>query len=152
MAVIEQLALIHGDLMIGTDGSYLMVTGAQRIQQDLTLALSDLYGTDRFHPSWGSILPQYLGNINSASMQTLVKAEVNRVLQNYLTITQSGIIQQSMMNVTNNNDPTQSYSTADVVRSVDSITVSATLDTIYVSVQLTTLAGQTITVGQKIGS
>lgn len=138
--------------MIGTDGSYLMVTGAQRIQQDLTLALSDVYGSDRFHPSWGSILPSYLGGINNATMQTLVKAEVNRVIQNYLIITQSGIIQQSMVNVTNNNNPSQSYSTADVVRSVDSITVSATTDTIYVSVSLTTLAGQSITVGQKIGS
>jgi phage baseplate assembly protein W len=147
-----QLGLVHGDLMIGTDGSYLTVTGAQRIQQDLTLALSDIYGTDRFHPSWGSILPNYLGNINNASMQTLVKAEVNRVIQNYLIITQSGVIQQSMVNVTNNNNPGQSYSTADVVRSVNSITVSATMDTIYVSVSLTTLAGQSITVGQKIGS
>lgn len=138
--------------MIGTDGSYLMVTGAQRIQQDLTLALSDIYGTDRFHPSWGSILPEYLGNINNATMLTLVKAEVNRVLQNYLTITQSGVIQQSMMNVANNNNPGASYTTSDVVRSVDSINVSATLDTIYVSVSLTTLAGQSITIGQKVGS
>ena len=148
----EQLGLIHGDLMIGTDGSYLMVTGAQRIQQDLTLALSDVYGTDRFHPSWGSILPEYLGNINNSTMLALVKAEVNRVIQNYLVITQSGVIQQSMMNVTNNNNPGASYSTADVVRSVDSINVSATLDTIYVSVQLTTLAGTSITIGQKVGS
>lgn len=148
----EQLALVHGDLMIGTDGSFLMVTGAQRIQQDLTLALSDVYGTDRFHPSWGSILPNYLGNINNATMQTLVKAEVNRVLQNYLVITQSGVIQQSMMNVTNNNNPGASYSTADIVRSIDSINVTATLDTIYVSVQLTTLAGTSITIGQKVGS
>ena len=148
----QQLALVHGDLMIGTDGSYLMVTGAQRIQQDLTLALSDIYGTDRFHPSWGSILPEYLGNINNATMLTLVKAEVNRVLQNYLTITQSGVIQQSMMNVANNNNPGASYTTSDVVRSVDSINVSATLDTIYVSVSLTTLAGQSITIGQKVGS
>lgn len=151
MAIL-QLALVHGDLMIGTDGGYLMVTGAQRIQQDLTLALSDIYGTDRFHPSWGSILPEYLGNINNATMLTLVKAEVNRVLQNYLTITQSGVIQQSMMNVANNNNPGASYTTSDVVRSVDSINVSATLDTIYVSVSLTTLAGQSITIGQKVGS
>jgi phage baseplate assembly protein W len=147
-----QLGLVHGDLMIGTDGSYLVVTGAQRIQQDLTLALSDVYGTDRFHPSWGSILPEYLGNINNSTMQALVKAEVNRVLQNYLTITQSGVIQQSMTNVTNNNNPGASYTTADVVRSVDAINVSMTLDTIYVSVQLTTLAGQSITIGQKVGS
>lgn len=152
MAAIEEFALVHGDLMIGTDGSYLMVTGAQRIQQDLTLALSDIYGTDRFHPSWGSILPEYLGNINNGTMITLIKAEVNRVLQNYLTITQSGVIQQSMMNVTNNNNPGASYSTSDVVRSVDSINVSATLDTIYVSVSLTTLAGQSITIGQKVGA
>jgi phage baseplate assembly protein W len=147
-----QFALVSGDFMIGTNGSYTTYTGAQRIQQDLTLALSDVYGTDRFHPSWGSILPSYLGTINSPTMQTLVKAEVNRVLQNYLIITQSGIIQSSMMNVTNDNDPSQSYSTADVVRSVNSINVSSNMDTIYVSVSLTTLAGQSITVGQKIGS
>lgn len=145
----EQLGLVHGDLMIGTDGSYLMVTGADRIRQDLTIALNDVFGTDRFHPSWGSIITSYLGTVNDPQVQTLVKAEVNRVLQNYLSITQSGVVQQSMVDL---RSPQGSYSTDDVVRSVESIRVSATMDTIYITATLKTLAGRSITLGRKVSA
>ena len=78
----KTLALQHGDLVIDGAGSYAMVSGAARIRQDLTLALLEEYGTDRFHPKFGSIIKEYLGNAISSDLQQLVKAEVNRVVQN----------------------------------------------------------------------
>lgn len=139
-----QLSLVGGDLMIGTDGGYLTLTGADRIRQDLALALNDYFGSDRFHPGWGSIVTDYLGSVNDAQAQALVKAEVNRVLQNYLIIQQQGVVQQSMTGVTG------SYSTADVVRSVDDITVQALMDAIFITVRLSTTAGQTITLNRVV--
>lgn len=146
MEVIQTLALVHGDLVIGSDGNYLLYTGADRIRQDLTLALTEEYGTDRFHPGFGSIVQEYLGRPITPDLQLLVQAEVNRVIQNYLIIQQNEVIRGTLYDVAG------TYNTADVVRSVDSITVRAVMDTIYIAVALTTLARQTITISKQVST
>jgi hypothetical protein len=88
----EDARLVNGDLAIGTNGAYLLYSGASRIKQDLTLALTEEYGTDRFHPTYGSIVQGYLGQVLSAELMQLVRAEVNRVLQNYLIIQQNEVL------------------------------------------------------------
>lgn len=140
----QQIALISGDIAIGTDGGMLMYSGAARIKQDLTLALSEEYGTDRFHPTWGSVLPQYLGQLLTAEMQQLVRAEVNRVLQNYIIIQQNDVVRDTTVDVRGR------YDTSDVVQSVGGISVVQVLDAIYLSATLTTLARQTVTISQQV--
>jgi hypothetical protein len=104
----KTLALVNGDLAIGTNGAYLLYSGASRIKQDLTLALTEEYGTDRFHPTYGSIVQGYLGQVLSAELMQLVRAEVNRVLQNYLIIQQNEVLRDSLVDVANR------YDTSDV--------------------------------------
>lgn len=140
----QQIQLVHGDLAVGTDGGMLMCSGANRIRQDLTLALSEEYGTDRFHPTWGSVLPGYLGQLLTAEMRQLVRAEVNRVLQNYIVIQQNDVIRDTTYDVRGR------YDTSDVVQSVGDITVTQVLDAIYLSATLTTLARQTLTISQQV--
>lgn len=142
----RQIALINGDIAIGTDGSMLMYSGAPRIKQDLTLALSEEYGTDRFHPTWGSVLSQYLGQLLSPEMQQLVRAEVNRVLQNYLIIQQNDVIRDTTVDIQGR------YNTSDVVQAVGKVTVTQVLDAIYLSATLTTLARQTVTISQQVSA
>lgn len=142
----RQIALVNGDIAIGTDGGMLMYSGAARIKQDLTLALSEEYGTDRFHPTWGSVLPQYLGQLLTAEMQQLVRAEVNRVLQNYIIIQQNDVIRDTTVDVQGR------YDTSDVVQSVGAITVTQVLDAIYLSATLTTLARQVVTISQQVSA
>lgn len=138
------IALAHGDLVIAGDGGYMLYNGAARIRQDLTLALTEEYGTDRFHPAWGSIVTSYLGNVITPQMQQLVQAEVNRVLQNYLILQQNEVLRGTYVDVQGR------YDTSDVVRSVDNITVRAVLDAIYITATLTTLARETVTVARQV--
>lgn len=142
----RQIALINGDIAIGTDGGMLMHSGAARIKQDLTLALAEEYGTDRFHPTWGSVLPQYLGQLLTAEMQQLVRAEVNRVIQNYIVIQQNDVVRDTTVDVRGR------YDTSDVVQSVGAISVVQVLDAVYLSATLTTLARQTVSVSQQVSA
>jgi phage baseplate assembly protein W len=141
---IKTLALVNGDLAIGTNGAYLLYSGVNRIKQDLTLALTEEYGTDRFHPTYGSIVQSYLGQVLSAELMQLVRAEVNRVLQNYLIIQQNEVLRDSLVDVANR------YDTSDVVQSVDNVAARAVLDTIYLSATLTTLSRETVTISRQV--
>lgn len=144
MVKIKTLALVNGDLAIGTNGAYLLYSGVSRIKQDLTLALTEEYGTDRFHPTYGSIVQSYLGQVLSAELMQLVRAEVNRVLQNYLVIQQNEVLRDSVIDVTNR------FDTSDVVQSVDNVAARAVLDTIYLSATLTTLSRETVTISRQV--
>jgi phage baseplate assembly protein W len=140
----KTIALINGDLAIGSDGGYLLYSGVARIRQDLTLALTEEYGTDRFHPTYGSIVTSYLGKVISADIQQLVRAEVNRVLQNYLIIQQNAVIRDTVVDVQGR------FDTSDVVQSVDSITARALLDTIYIQATLTTLSRESVSITRQV--
>lgn len=140
----KTLALINGDLAIGTNGAYLLYSGVSRIKQDLTLALTEEYGTDRFHPTYGSIVQSYLGQVLSPELMQLVRAEVNRVLQNYLVIQQNEVLRDTVVDVTNR------FDTSDVVQSVDNVAARAVLDTIYLSATLTTLSRETVTISRQV--
>lgn len=140
----KTLALVNGDLAIGTNGAYLLYSGVARIKQDLTLALTEEYGTDRFHPTYGSIVQSYLGQVLSAELMQLVRAEVNRVLQNYLVIQQNEVLRDTLVDVANR------FDTSDVVQSVDNVAARAVLDTIYLSATLTTLSRETVTISRQV--
>lgn len=140
----KTLALQHGDLVIDGAGSYAMVSGAARIRQDLTLALLEEYGTDRFHPKFGSIIKEYLGNAISSDLQQLVKAEVNRVVQNYIIVQQSQVLRNTQFDVAGQ------FDTSDVVRAMTSINVETTYDAIFVAVALQTLARETVSVNRQV--
>jgi phage baseplate assembly protein W len=142
----QTLALVHGDLVIDGTGNYALYSGVNRIRQDLTLALTEEYGSDHFHPLWGSIVTSYLGNPITANLQQLVKAEVNRVVQNYLTLQQSSVLRNTTYDIQG------VYDTSDVVQSVDNISVSTAFDSIYVSASLTTVDRQTVTINRQVGT
>jgi phage baseplate assembly protein W len=141
----RSLALIQGDLAIDGTGDYLTFSGVDRIRQDLTLALTETFGSDRFHPSWGSILDQYLGQPITPELEQAVKAEVNRVVQNYITLQQQEVLRDSQVDIAGR------FDTSDVVRNVDGIQSRILYDTIYVSATLTTLARETVTISRQVG-
>jgi hypothetical protein len=141
----ETLGLVHGDLDIDGNGDYLLFSGVDRIRQDLTLNLVEVYGSDRFHPLFGSVLQNYVGNPITPILQQQVISEVNRVVQNYLTVQQNAVLQASVYGLT-------TYDTSDVVQSVGNIQASTSYDTIYVSATLTTVDQQTVTVTRQVGS
>lgn len=141
----KTLALSHGDLVLGP-GGFQMISGANKIRQDVALALGEEYGNDPYHPQWGSVLIQYIGQPVTPDTDLLVQSEVNRILQQYMAN------QQAMLNqAATNNQPT-TMTTADVIQSVDAVTASAQYDTIQVVIQLTTMAGQTLMISRTVTS
>lgn len=139
----KTLALKNGDLTLA-QGGYQLFTGVDRIRQDLTLALLEEYGTDRFHPKWGSIIMRYIGNVISPELQLLVRAEVNRVVQNYIAIGQAEIIRDSAVDVKNR------FTTSDVVRRLVDIKTSTYQDRIDVLLALETLARETVSIKKQV--
>ena len=141
----QSLGLIQGDLAISGSGDYFTVTGVSRIKQDLTLALTEELGADRFHPGWGSIVKEYLGQPITPELQQAVKAEVNRVVQNYIVLQQQEVIRDSQYDIAGR------FDTSDVVQNVRDIQVRALYDTIYVSATLVTIARETVTISRQVG-
>jgi phage baseplate assembly protein W len=141
----KTLALFNGDLMLA-QGGYFMSTGVDRIRQDLSLAMLEEYGTDRFHPAYGSVLMRYIGNPLTPQLEMLVRAEVNRVLQNYIAIQQAEVIRDTQYDVKGR------FKTSDVVRSILSISTQANVDRIDVRLALETLARTTVTIRKQIVS
>ncbi len=85
------LRIEHGDLAL--EGTQLAkVEGAQKLQQDLSVAILTPLGFDELHPLFGSILVENLidngivdiiGTQNFRRAATLVNAELRRLCRNY---------------------------------------------------------------------
>lgn len=135
----KTLQLHNGDLVIGSTG-YEMVTGASLVAQDLRCALGEPIGNDRFHPGYGSALSTFIGQPLDESTRFTVEQEVNRVVGNYSAIQQDKIQRDALTAARSR------FSTADVVSSVTDVKVEAVYDSVKVSVEITTMAGQNLTV------
>lgn len=139
----KTFALVQGDLS-PAPGGYLLYEGAQKIHQDLALALKEQYGGDAIHPRWGSILQNLVGGPLTPDMKQSVLTEVNRVLSNYITVQNARIIQDS------NSNSVSSLTTDDIVGSVLSTTAQQIYDSLVVSVTLQTLSRQQININQVV--
>lgn len=139
----KTLALQNGDLVVGPQG-HKTITGSPKIRQDLALALGELYGNDRFHPTWGSMLPGYVGRPITADTELIVRSECNRVVQVYIDVQRSEIVNDSLAGQRSR------YTTADVVARLDSIQTSIAFDSIRVKLLLTTQSQENISVSRTV--
>jgi phage baseplate assembly protein W len=137
------LALRNGDLFL-TTGGYQLYSGVDRIRQDLQLALREEYGSDRFHPKWGSIIMRYIGQIQSPHLEALVRAEINRVLQNYIAVQNAEVLRDSQVDVKNR------FTTSDVVRRVTGLVTNMHLDRIDVALALETLSREVVKIKKQV--
>lgn len=143
MGPIRTLALFSGDLM-PAQGGYFMFSGVDRIRQDLTLALLEEYGTDRFHPRWGSVIRQYIGNVITPQLTAMVRAEVNRIVQNYILIQQAEVLRDTQVDIRGR------FTTSDVVRSVLSLSATPHMDRIDIQLALETLSRTSVTIRKQV--
>ncbi len=139
----ETLALSGGDLVVGPGGLQTL-SGAAKIRQDLALALAEEYGADPYHSGWGSVLPQYLGEPVDDDIPMLVQAEVNRVLQQYMTG------QQQQLATASANRQQHTIMTSEIIQTVNSVDVSVLYDTVKVVISLTTMAGQNLKISRTV--
>jgi hypothetical protein len=140
---VKTLQLKNGDLVVGSAG-HQVVEGTSKIRQDLAMALGEPYGDDRFHTGWGSMLPNYIGDGATDEVKALVVSETARVLQAYVDSQATDILRDSLA------ASRSRYATADVVRQVNGVDATLTLDTIQLKVSLTTQAGQNVVLTRTV--
>lgn len=139
----QTLAIVDGDLVVSA-GSYLMLSGTEKIRQDLQFALTEEYGSDIYHPLWGSIVERYLGQPLSAALEQQVSSEVQRVLNNYIAVQADNVNKAIALDIKG------LYDTSDIVRSVESMSVHVNYDRITISVVLQTMSRKTITIQRQV--
>jgi len=134
---VKTLQIKNGDLVIGS-GGYATVTGSAKLRQDLSVAVREPYGCDRFHPRWGSMLSGFVGGVLDKYAASAVSGEVNRIIGNYVAV------QHDQMTVAASQGMKVRYSTGEVVSAVTKIDTRQSFDRLYVRASLTTMSGEQI--------
>ena len=127
------LALANGDL-VQQGSSLAIVSGIDKLEQDMSLWLTERLGVDRFHPRYGSVLPNFIGGVIDLTTQSRVQGDVDRVLGNY----------QAIQNLALQNNP-QIFSFEELLNALTAVDVGITYDTVSVAVSVTTGSGATAT-------
>lgn len=141
---IKTLAIQGGDLVVSGRSGHKTITGTGKIRQDLALALGEPYGDDRFHPQWGTVLPNYVGTPITAETEMLVRSEVARGVQAYIAVQQNEVINDSLQSRRTR------YSTADVVAEITNIDSQVSWDTVRVKITLRTASGSSVSISRSI--
>lgn len=147
MEAIKDLQLAGGDLLASGRG-FATVTGADYVRQRVATALSEPYGSDPYHPDWGSALSGYLGIPQDTGTDALITSEVSRVLA-ALIAAQQLMITSSAMSGTRS-----ILAAADTIASVDSVSAGAGArpDAVTVVVSLTTQGAQQVQVARTVSA
>ncbi len=122
------LAVRNGDL-VRLGSNFALVWGIDKLKQDLQLWIGERFGGDRFHPTMGSTLQDYIGSVISGRTDAAIQDEVMRVMENYHRVQTYGF----------KNNP-RLYSLTELMASIDDINVSITYDTVSVAVSIRTVA------------
>lgn len=118
------LAISDGDL-VQRGSTLAIVSGIDKLKQDLQLWVLERFGGDRFHPDMGSILQDMIGGRITASTVTRISNELWRVLDNYQRVQFKALKE----------DP-QRFSMAEILYSIDDISVQVSADTITAVVKV----------------
>ena len=129
--------IADGDLVLS--GSQLaIVSGQAKLSQDVQLWIKEIFGQDRFHPTFGSTLEGFVGQIINGETAFYVENEIRRVLQNYQAVQLRGLALNPEI-----------YSDDELLDTINSIVVTISYDQVAVAVSLTTVSGTTLS--QTIG-
>lgn len=126
--------LRDGDLSL-TSGTYELVSGGTKLYQDMSYAMREPLGCDRFHPGWGSTLPNFIGQVSNPGTAILVQNEARRVLRNYSSI------QQDRIRTDASARRRSRYGTGEVIKEITSVQARVNYDTVDVRCVLSTLSG-----------
>ena len=130
-------AIEGGDFVLG-EGGFALVTGHEKVKQDLGIAMREPFGCDRFHPRWGSVLVNYVGEPAGEQVSFLVKAEVGRIIRNYIAV-QGYLVEEDVKEQRRSR-----LNTNEVVVGVDGIDVRQEQDRYHVRVRLSLFSGEEV--------
>lgn len=139
----KTFALADGDLVVGPRG-YAIITGAQKLRQDLGVAIREPVGGDRFHPGWGSALADLVGSQVDAASAMKVRVEVARVLSNYVAAQQAVRRRDAAVGRTSR------FSAGEIIRKIADISIVQTLDTLRVRVVVDTVSDNSVVLNTQV--
>lgn len=142
----QTLRLLRGDLVL-TGSEFQMVAGEDKIQQDLRGGLIEPLGNDRFHPGWGSVLNRFIGiGVVNPLNVSRVAQEITRVIQNYVAVQRDNLQRDAM------SGKQSRYTTADVIRNVEGVSMSTREDKVYGTIKLSTYGAYNINFTMPVAS
>jgi hypothetical protein len=139
----QGLALVNGDIVVGQSG-YQLVSGTAKVAQDLTVATQEPYGSDPYHPGWGSYLNSYVGQ-DPTTVQALAQTEVTRLVSNYMQV------QQYIQTTALSNGQSSPFTNDDYVTGLTNLSTAQNLTSIQVSATVQTASGATVGVSTTVG-
>ena len=137
------LLIENGDLVIG-QGGFVLTEGPTKVRQDLSHAAAEELGLDRFHPRWGSLLSRYVGMPEGDEVRALVKSEMNRIVQNYISVQNFNLREDQRLGRPNR------YNASELVSEVASIDVRQEYDRFFVRVTVTTFGGESVVLAGSV--
>lgn len=141
----QTMLVRNGDLVL-SGGELTQCSGTTKVQQDLSIALREALGVDKYHPQWGSLLGSYIGTSSDGTITMMIESEVRRVIANYQTI------QTDKLNSDRANGFSPRYGLDEVVSGVTSVTIRQNLDEFDVAIGLRVVSGQTVTLITTAGA
>lgn len=147
MSPIKDLQLVGGDLLAVGRG-FATVTGADYVRQRVATALAEPYGSDPYHPQWGSALHGYLGGPQDEGTPPMIASEVSRVLAQLIAA------QQLMITASALAGTRSPLAASDVIARVDSVNTASGSrpDAVAVAIALTTQGGQQLQVLRTVSA
>ena len=139
--------LAGGDIAVRGDGNVSVVTGAERIKQELACWLLEPLGTDVLYPGFGSTLRDIIGSPMLEEYMSRVRSEVARVVGNYIEY-QKNQINESIM--ASEVDFLTNWQEDDVITDVGGIRMSMMADELHVRVELRLAGGENVVVEYSI--
>ena len=139
------LSIVNGDFDL-SGGTFQTITGATKISQDLGIASLTSYGSNKFHPKYGSVLQSYIGSPINRTTQSLIQSEITRLINNYQNI------QIRKMNAYILQGLQSPYGQNDLIKSVQGINVTQNSDSFNINVILITMSGQAVPIASTISA
>jgi phage baseplate assembly protein W len=135
---VRNLAVKNGDIVLGSNQQAVVVTGQDKLSQDLRLWLLEPIGTGFMTPSFGSVLMSLVGQADPDDQADDVRAEVERVLGNYQQNQVESIRQAAAEGRLN------LYSRREVLNAINGISITVDGDTIVAVARIVTGADRSL--------
>lgn len=139
----KTFALDNGDLALGQSG-YALAEGSDKLKQDLGVVMREPFGCDRFHPRWGSMLYDFVGQTVDEVASAYIRGEITRLVQNY------AYVQGDLLGKDVGAGRKPRFSRGEVISDLEGIDLQSTFDTYRVRVRLQTLSGESVILLQTV--
>lgn len=139
----KTFAIRNGDLVIGR-GGFATISGHTKLRQDISMAVIQEYGTDRFHPRYGSTLSMMVGQTINRETEMIIRSEVSRVVQQYIDTQRIEVLNDKM------GFKRSRFTTAEIIRSVQNVKTSVRMDSITVTMDLRTVGNSLINMSRTV--